>query len=73
MFANALARHGDEVDVISLGHKGVSNQELADGVNVYCIQDRNLYEGSPATYLLSNMAFLLHAAVIVARIHLKKR
>lgn len=73
MFANALARRGDEVDVISLGHKGVSNHELADGVNVYCIQDRSLYEGSPATYLLSNMAFLLHAAVIVARNHLKKR
>jgi len=73
MFANALARRGDEVDVISLGHKRQPKPELVDGVKVYGIQDRSLYEGSPATYLLSNMAFLLHAAVIVARNHLKKR
>lgn len=72
MFANALARRGDEVDVISLGRKGQPKPELVDGVKVYGIQDRTWYEGGPAIYLLRNMSFLLHAAVIVARNHLKK-
>jgi len=72
MFANALARRGDEVDVISLGSKGLPNPELVDGVNVYGIQNRTWYEGGPARYLLRNILFLLHAAVIVARNHVKR-
>jgi glycosyltransferase involved in cell wall biosynthesis len=72
MFANALARRGDEVDVISLGRKGLPNPQLADGVNVYGIKDRTWYEGGPATYLVKNISFFLHAALVVARNHLKK-
>ncbi len=73
MFANALARRGDEVDVISLGRKGQPKPEHVDGVNVYGIQTRTWYEGGPATYLLRNMLFLFHAAFVVTRNHFKKR
>jgi glycosyltransferase involved in cell wall biosynthesis len=71
-FANALARRGDEVDVISLRAKGMRKREIVDGVNVYRIQARTIDEKRPISYLLKILRFELLAALLLAWLHLRK-
>jgi glycosyltransferase involved in cell wall biosynthesis len=72
-FANALARRGDKVDVISLRAKGMSKREVVDGVNVYRIQARTIDEKGPISYLWKILLFELRAAVLLAWLHLRNR
>jgi len=72
-FANALAQRGDEVDVICLRRPGLPICSVVDNVNVYRIQGRNTGENRPLEYLLTNIGFFFHAALVLAWHHLRKR
>ena len=71
-FANCLSRRGYEVDVISLRRQNLPRHEIVDGVSVHRIHGRNNNEQHPITYLIKNICFLLHAAVVIARAHLRR-
>ena len=71
-FANALARRGDEVDVICVRRDGLESQAVLGGVNVYRIQRRILNERGRWTYFWRLLSFLGHAAFVLTKHHLRR-
>lgn len=71
MFANALARRGDCVEVIALRRPGQPAFEKIDGVLVHRIQERTRDERSPLTYLFRILTFFFRAAVRITERHLR--
>lgn len=73
LFANALARRGDSVEIIALRRPGQQSSELIDGVHVYRVQERTRNEQKRWTYLIRMVMFCLRTAVSLTARHLKKR
>lgn len=72
-FANALARRGDQVDVISLRRKGLHAREVLDNVCVYRIQEREFDEKGPLAHLLRMSKFLIRSGLLLTKLHLRHR
>lgn len=72
-YATTLAERGDTVDVIALRRDGTPAFEVMRGVNVHRVQSRERNERSWFDYLLRVTRFMLVAALILARKHLRRR
>lgn len=68
-YAEALARRGDQVDVIALRKEGLPEFEVLRGVNVYRIQPRAIDERGKLSYLTRILRFLLKSGAMVTRKH----
>ena len=73
-YAEALARRGDLVDVISLKetYSETTKQQL-NGITVYPIQKRNNDERSEWTYARRLLFFLIRSSVLLRRLHARNR
>ena len=67
-YAETLARRGDHVDVLALGQKANTQNNL-DGVNVYYIQERLRNEKHKVSYLLKMLAFFFKSAAVISKRH----
>ena len=70
-FANALARRGDVVDVVSVGIEGAHEHDVVNGVHVWRIQRRHLEDQSRIRYLLRLFEFILRSAWFITRRHIR--
>lgn len=71
-YAEALASHGDSVDVIALGKGNTDTfEEEIRGVRVYRIQTRMIDETGKMSYLLKLVAFLFNSLTFLTIKHLK--
>jgi glycosyltransferase involved in cell wall biosynthesis len=71
-YAEALARLGNSVDVISLRNERQSKYNELSGVKVYRIQKRLRDEKGKFSYLIRIMKFFLLSAKQIAQTHLKQ-
>jgi glycosyltransferase involved in cell wall biosynthesis len=71
-FANALARRGDEVDVICVRRDGLESHAVLRGVNVFRIQRRIVNERGRWHHLFRLVTFLLRAACVLTKHHFRK-
>lgn len=71
-YAEALAKRGDQVEVISLRREGSSSEEVLHGVRVFRIQRRVRNESSRTTYLLRIVQFFFWAMLFLSVRHLRK-
>jgi len=72
-YAEALARRGDHVDVISLVRPNQSRCERVRGVNVYRIQGRLINERRKWDYFWRIFLFFVRAILLLTRRHWKNR
>lgn len=72
-YAETLARDGDLVDVVTLGHKGEERRSVLRGVSIYKIQYRIKDEDSPLTYLRRIFTFILKATIFLGFMQVWKR
>lgn len=72
-YANALARRGDSVDVLSIGRPGQPKHEVFDRVNVYRLQTREVNERGPFSYMWRLLRFLLVSGSVLTWKHLFRR
>jgi glycosyltransferase involved in cell wall biosynthesis len=70
-YAEALVKRGEQVDAISLGHKGSAPFEVIEGVRVFRIQTRRIDEKGKLSYLLKLLLFFFHSAWFVTSAHLR--
>jgi glycosyltransferase involved in cell wall biosynthesis len=72
-YARALVQRGDSVDVIALRRPGAPKHEVIHGVNVYRIQQREVNERGPFSYVYRILKFLFLATFILTARHMKRR
>lgn len=60
-YAEALARRGDEVDAIGVGHAGQPAFDVINGVRVFRLQSRTRDEKGPFSYLLKMLLFFFRS------------
>jgi glycosyltransferase involved in cell wall biosynthesis len=60
-YAEALARRGDQVDAIAVGHAGQPPVETINGVRVFRVQSRVRDERGPVSYLVKIMQFFFRS------------
>lgn len=72
-YAETLARRGDSVDAIVLRQHGHSTFTKVSGVNVYKIQTRTINEKAKIDYLFKLLLFLINSAIVVTKLHMKKK
>jgi glycosyltransferase involved in cell wall biosynthesis len=60
-YAEALARRGDQVDAIAVGHAGQPPVETINGVRVFRIQSRVRDERGPVSYLMKILQFFFRS------------
>jgi len=72
-YAEALARRGDEVEVIALRQQGSPCRARLNGVEIYKIQRRTPNEKGKRDYLLRLLAFFVRSAWTLARRHMATR
>jgi len=72
-YAEALARRGDEVDIIALRQPGQPRFERKNGINIYRIQKRVINEKAKFTYLYRLLRFLIVSAYHLTKHHWFKR
>ena len=70
-YAEALARRGDQVDVVALRTKDSFAYEQISGVNVFKIQKRLIDEKGRLSYLIKLLRFFIKSAIFVTKRHLK--
>jgi hypothetical protein len=70
-YAEALAKRGDDVDVISLREKGQPEFDVIRGVNVHRIQERVRDEKGKLDYLFNLGKFFVKSAAFLTRRHWK--
>lgn len=73
MYGDALQRHGHDVDVICLRKTGEEKRGELNNVQIYRIQERDYNEKGKLDYFIRLMIFLFKSAIMVTRLHLKKR
>lgn len=71
-YAEALARRGDRVDAVAVGHRGQPRTELIESVHVYRLQSRTRDEGGPFSYLLKMLLFFFRSAFFLTWQHLRE-
>jgi len=72
-YAEALAKRGDQVDVVALQGNGLEKHEVLYGVNVYRIQKRIINEKHKLQYLLRILIFLIKSGIFVTKKHFRTR
>lgn len=72
-YAEALALHGYQVDVIALRHEGDTRKGLLNGVRVHRIQQRNLREKGKFAYLAKLLLFFVRSAIFLTREQVRER
>lgn len=72
-YANALARRGDSVDVLSIGRPGQAKHEVFDRVHVYRLQTREVNERGPFSYMWRLLRFLVVAGSVLTWRHIFRR
>ncbi|MGH9733379.1 MAG: glycosyltransferase family 4 protein [Candidatus Acidiferrales bacterium] len=72
-YANALARRGDSVDVLSIGRPGQPKHEAFDRVRVYRLQTREVNERGPFSYMWRLLRFLVVSGAVLTWRHLFRR
>jgi glycosyltransferase involved in cell wall biosynthesis len=70
-YAEALAKRGDDVDVIALREKGQPDFDVVRGVNVYRIQERVRDESGKLDYLYRICKFVVKSTSFLTRKHWK--
>lgn len=70
-YAEALAKRGDQVDIISLKKNTRSFQDVLRGVNVYRIQKREKNEKNHLTYFVRLIRFLIISFLFISWRHIK--
>jgi glycosyltransferase involved in cell wall biosynthesis len=60
-YAEALARRGDQVDALAVGHAGQPPVEVINGVRVFRLQSRVRDEKGPVSYLLKILLFFFRS------------
>ena len=71
-YAEALAKRGDNVDVIALGKEGEAREATINGVHVFRIQKRIKDEKGPFSYFHRISTFLIRSWFVVTKKHLQK-
>src|SRR5271170_1797786 len=66
-YAEALAKRGDQVDVVALRHAGKSPTESINGVRVIRIQRRAINEKGKFTYLGKLLLFLIRSMFFLTK------
>lgn len=72
-YAESLVERGDRVDVICLGSKGQSRNEVMNGVCLHRIQVRDYNENSPLSYLKNLLSFFFRSAYICTIMQFEKK
>jgi glycosyltransferase involved in cell wall biosynthesis len=72
-YAQALARRGDQVDVIALRREGQAPKVVIDGVNILRLQLRQTNNGRKSSYILGSLLFFLRAMACITHRHLRTR
>jgi glycosyltransferase involved in cell wall biosynthesis len=72
-YAEALARRGDQVDVIALRSPTRGFHEVINGVHVYRVQGRIKNEKRKFSYLFRIIKFLLISGLFLSWLHMKHR
>jgi glycosyltransferase involved in cell wall biosynthesis len=70
-YAEALARRGDRVDAVAVGHKGQPPVEMIEGVRVIRLQSRVRDEKGPFSYLIKLLLFFFRSAWFLTWQHLR--
>lgn len=71
-YAEALARRGDAVDVLSLRWGAQSSKDILNGVRIFRIQRRVRNEKGKFIYLAKLLVFFLRTMFILAREHIRE-
>ena len=72
MYAESLAKRGDQVDVIALAREEQPYYEQLNGVNVYRIQKRIYNEKGRLSYVVKLLRFLIKSGLLLTQRHLKE-
>lgn len=72
-YSRALLARGDEVDVIALRQLDQDAFGTVEGANVYRIQERQVNERGPLSYLVRILRFLLHSTWTLTRLNRKRK
>jgi glycosyltransferase involved in cell wall biosynthesis len=72
-YAEALAKRGDRVDVLTLRHEGQQPTEVINGVRVFRIQGRTLSEKQKFAYLGKLCLFFIRSMIFLTREQLRDR
>ena len=72
-YAEALARHGVQVDAITLYRPGQARNDVINGVEVVRIQERQKNEKSKYQHFFKMLRFLFRSMIEVTRRHLSRR
>jgi glycosyltransferase involved in cell wall biosynthesis len=70
-YAEALARRGDRVDAVAVGHQGQPSVEVIEGVRVFRLQSRVRDENGPFAYLAKILLFFFRSAWFLTWQHLR--
>jgi glycosyltransferase involved in cell wall biosynthesis len=70
-YAEALAKRGEEVDVIALRKEGQPKEAMMNGVRVFQIQERIKNEKGQLTYLYRLLVFFVRSLFFVSVKHLR--
>lgn len=72
-YAETLARRGDHVDVIALGHNHEPSKDIIQGVHLFKIQRRTYNERGRISYLLKLLLFFLRSMLFLTKKQLQHR
>jgi glycosyltransferase involved in cell wall biosynthesis len=72
-YAEALARRGDQVDVIALRYPGLDAHGVINGVRLYRIQGRIKNEKNKFSYFYRIIKFLMISGMLLSWLHVKNR
>jgi glycosyltransferase involved in cell wall biosynthesis len=72
-YAQEMAAHGHEVDVIALRRPGQPRVDTLDGVRLIRIQRRSITERSRAAYLAKLVWFFVNAGTVLTAMTLRRR
>ena len=72
-YATSLVKRGDTVDVLALRRPGGARRAELNGVQVYCLQQRNVNERQAWVYFLKVVLFALRATCYLGVRHVRRR
>jgi glycosyltransferase involved in cell wall biosynthesis/peptidoglycan/xylan/chitin deacetylase (PgdA/CDA1 family) len=73
-YAEALAKRGDQVDIIALdGTYSLQREKHVDGITVYRVQKRDFNERSKWSYAVRLLRFLVRSSIALMGLHRRNR
>ncbi len=70
-YAEALAKRGDQVEIMALGQEGSPRHEEIRGVKLHRIQNRNFNEKSNLSYLFKLLSFFGKSLILLTKRQIK--